>query len=753
MVASAPGARCGIARYASQHAERLRGEGHTVHWASVDGGTEGVEHAFRAREWGDFTRLLALCLRYERVVVHAQHDFFHPPGLHPDAQAAKNLAWTALYRAHRGVEVVAHELDVGLLVKGGVGRKIRTTERLKWRAAPHIVLHTERERAGLLAELPEVAARVELREHHRDMRRAREVTREGAREELGVPPDARALLCIGFLQESKGFDRAVRALREVADPRARLYVVGSVREPSPGTLAHVEGLRALAAADARVRLVEGFVDDAAFDTWLAAADAVVLPYRAAFSSGVAARARLWGRRLVASRVGGLEDQLSDGDLLFETDAELAKALAAACEDPAPSATPDASVRKGARRVVRGLRLAFVTPWYGADIPGGAEAQARKTVERLAERGVEVEVLTTTVRDFFSDWSVNARRAGLERVNGVPVRRFPVLPRDAAAFSRANEKVRARQALSPGERRVFEEQMLRAPSLVRHVAESRGAHDLFVFIPYMFQTTLEGSRACPGQAVHIPCLHEEGYLDLDCYADMLRAARGVLFNAPAERDLALRRFGLTPGQYAMAGEGVVTDWAGDGEAFRARHGLGDYLLFVGRKDADKNFPLLLEHFRRYREERAPDLALVVAGPGERHTHPRDAGAVLDLGFAAEGEKRDALAGSLALCQPSLLESFSLTCMESWVAGRPVLVHADCAVTREHCLTGGGGLFFRTYPEFAACLDLLRRDRALADRLGAAGRRYVQENFAWPRVLDRYLEALEGWAAAARLRPAG
>ena len=42
IVSSAPTAHCGIARYAAQQATVMRQEGHTVDWASCDGGTEGV---------------------------------------------------------------------------------------------------------------------------------------------------------------------------------------------------------------------------------------------------------------------------------------------------------------------------------------------------------------------------------------------------------------------------------------------------------------------------------------------------------------------------------------------------------------------------------------------------------------------------------------------------------------------------------------------------------------------------------------
>ena len=85
-----------------------------------------------------------------------------------------------------------------------------------------------------------------------------------------------------------------------------------------------------------------------------------------------------------------------------------------------------------------MKPTFVLPWYGADVTGGAETEARKTVEGLQRlAGVEVEVLTTCVHDFHSDWSINARPEGLEWVDGIPVRRFPVRSRNTRAFDAVN----------------------------------------------------------------------------------------------------------------------------------------------------------------------------------------------------------------------------------------------------------------------------------------------------------------------------
>ena len=79
-----------------------------------------------------------------------------------------------------------------------------------------------------------------------------------------------------------------------------------------------------------------------------------------------------------------------------------------------------------------MKLCFVVPRYGVEVIGGAESGARMLSEHLvAERGWEVEVITTCARDHQS-WD-NVYLAGDSLVNGVVVRRFPVVRGRAPGF--------------------------------------------------------------------------------------------------------------------------------------------------------------------------------------------------------------------------------------------------------------------------------------------------------------------------------
>ena len=69
-----------------------------------------------------------------------------------------------------------------------------------------------------------------------------------------------------------------------------------------------------------------FVSDELFDTWLIACDYVVIPYREIWTSGVLGRAKLFEKKCIVRNVGGLKEQLEDGDLMFEDYGELPRLL-------------------------------------------------------------------------------------------------------------------------------------------------------------------------------------------------------------------------------------------------------------------------------------------------------------------------------------------------------------------------------------------------------------------------------------------
>ncbi len=382
-----------------------------------------------------------------------------------------------------------------------------------------------------------------------------------------------------------------------------------------------------------------------------------------------------------------------------------------------------------------MKVAFVAPWYGEGIPGGAEAETRRLVEQLSGDGLPIEVLTTCVRDFNADWGRNYHRPGKDKQEGVIVRRFPVRRRDKAAFDAVNQKLVWGLPVTREEEEIYVRESVCSPALTDYVGKHRDAY-VYLFIPYLFGTTYWGMDACDGRAILIPCLHDEAYARMKLIEAMFAKAERIIFHTESELELARKLYTLREDAPRLVGTGVDTGWTANAGDFREKYGLAQpFILYAGRKEPGKNVERLIAYFRRYRQ-RNPKVALVLIGGGEPPMAVSPGEAIYDLGFLSVQDKYDAYAAATVLCQPSLKESFSIVLMEAWMAEIPVLVSGYCRVTREHCLRSNGGLYFTNYPEFEVSLDLLLGKPRMRQALGANGRRYVLENYRWDLIVERY-----------------
>ena len=52
------------------------------------------------------------------------------------------------------------------------------------------------------------------------------------------------------------------------------------------------------------------------------------------------------------------------------------------------------------------KIGFVVPWYHKDIRGGAEQELRGIVTHLKANNVDLEIITTCVKEFSADLTEN-----------------------------------------------------------------------------------------------------------------------------------------------------------------------------------------------------------------------------------------------------------------------------------------------------------------------------------------------------------
>jgi glycosyltransferase involved in cell wall biosynthesis len=175
----------------------------------------------------------------------------------------------------------------------------------------------------------------------------------GAVAPLAARAGPRRLLCFGRLRAYKGLDLLAAALRSLG-PLADLEVRVVGNGPESTALA---ALRILPG----VKVENRWVPESEVNTLLNWADVVVLPYREASQSGIAPTALASGRRVIATRVGGLPEQLGDSPLatLCEPEAaSLAAAIKRVMEMPrdvgGATADPRQAWRKFAAIILDGL---------------------------------------------------------------------------------------------------------------------------------------------------------------------------------------------------------------------------------------------------------------------------------------------------------------------------------------------------------------------------------------------------------------
>lgn len=389
-------------------------------------------------------------------------------------------------------------------------------------------------------------------------------------------------------------------------------------------------------------------------------------------------------------------------------------------------------------------IAFVTPWYGEGISGGAEAELRGVVKHLQAAGVPLEVLTTCVKSFADDWNTNYHEQGTTTESGILVRRFKVRKRNTRAFDAVNYKLMQGQSLTPQEEEVYCKEMINSPSLYDYMTKHKDSYALFVFIPYMFGTTYYGCQVEPSKSVLIPCFHDEAYAYMRCFHEAFSQVKGMIFNAEPERELADQLYNTEGQTNITMGIGVDTDWSCDAQRFRQKFGIdAPFVLYAGRKDAGKNVDTLIQYYTEYQRRHNNNLKLVLIGGGEiKNPDPRT---IIDLGFVDVQDKYDAYAAASLFCNPSLNESFSLVIMESWLAHRPVLVHGQCPVTRDFVVRASGGLYFENYGEFEGCLTYLLEHEAIANQMGHNGNAFVNCNFAWNPIVKKYIDYFESVVA--------
>jgi glycosyltransferase involved in cell wall biosynthesis len=390
-----------------------------------------------------------------------------------------------------------------------------------------------------------------------------------------------------------------------------------------------------------------------------------------------------------------------------------------------------------------MKILYSVQRYGEEIVGGSETACRLFAENLAARGHEVTVLTSCALNYV-DWS-NHFPPGDSVVNGVRIKRLPVAhQRDSAKFSELHSNIlRHVQTATTAEQIKWLDAM--GPVLKNQSSELRRLAsniDVAVFMTYLYPTSVFGLPTLAGDVPTVlqPTAHDEPPAHLPIYRNLFHTADSFLFLTEEEKESVKRIHHVEP-HGCVTGIGMNLDQEKrDGFAFRQRLGLGDdpYLIYVGRIDTFKGVSELMRYFVEFKGRNPSRLRLVLAG--QQMMDLPDVDDIRQVGFLSDEEKADAIAGSVALVQPSPFESFSIVLCESWLQSRPVLVQGYSEVLTGQARRSQGGLPYNGFAEFEECLLQLMNRPELASELGANGYQYVFDNYSWDVVLNRFEEGV-------------
>lgn len=384
--------------------------------------------------------------------------------------------------------------------------------------------------------------------------------------------------------------------------------------------------------------------------------------------------------------------------------------------------------------------AFVVPRYGTEVIGGAEYAARMMAENfVSQLGMTVEVLTTTALD--TDTWKNHFPVGDEVINGVTVRRFSVDHGRSSDFS----SLSARLLKYPKSTTMDEaEQWIDAQGPVSFSLIDAITHcnaKAILFFPYLYHPMVRAIEHVRDRAILIPAAHDEPPAYLPVFKAMFQHAKALMFQTRAEERFVDSIFRVADKSRLRAGLGIERYPKPIEPIERLLPQLKGqpFLLTLGRVDQLKGATLLSELFAEYKRRNPGPLKLVFAGPVT--TEPIEFPDIFTLGSINEELKWSLLKECLALVNPSAFESFSLVLFEAWSQQRPVIVNAQCQVTTDHVTESGGGLAFTTFADFETQINMLYLRPKLRDTLGTNGRRYLENNYEWPVVVDKISRFLE------------
>ena len=140
--------------------------------------------------------------------------------------------------------------------------------------------------------------------------KAEGITKEQARQRIGLNGKDKVLLFFGFVREYKGLKHLIKAMPIIKEqiPDIRLLIVGDFGEDRQR---YLDLIMENKVTDV-IEIYEGYIPDREVEKYFASGDLIVLPYESATQSGIVQIAYGFEKPVIVTNVGGLPDVVTDG---------------------------------------------------------------------------------------------------------------------------------------------------------------------------------------------------------------------------------------------------------------------------------------------------------------------------------------------------------------------------------------------------------------------------------------------------------
>jgi len=142
---------------------------------------------------------------------------------------------------------------------------------------------------------------------------------QDAKRKLNLEPDQKTLLFFGFIAPYKGLDILMNALPQIRDQIGdfKLIVAGNIKNKGANPYwLEIEDIIEKNDLEPYLNQNIKFIEDDDIETFFAAADVLVLPYRYIFQSGILFLSLNYGLPVIATDVGSLKDFVVEGKTGF-----------------------------------------------------------------------------------------------------------------------------------------------------------------------------------------------------------------------------------------------------------------------------------------------------------------------------------------------------------------------------------------------------------------------------------------------------